>query len=475
MADEKQRDDDPQLSRRDFMSRAAQASVAVGLMLAGCEEDETTGAVSDQGTGGEPDGQMPDMGMVSPDSDVPDAEVDAPDAEIPDADSPDAAIADHPLARLPEAPITKGPWLHIVGGVVVLRFEALEGFEAEATLTAEGGEPERVELTSETEELEYRWPPFPDRVDFGDYPGTYTLWTGRMTELTPGMRYSWSVEIGPTTVTGAFTAPPAPGQAFTAVWVADTMWPNSIRVGELVASWNPDVVVHGGDIQYMSNPGDTWNGMFQYFAAAMRVAPIQLCVGNHEYEGQEEFTVQYGRLFGIQGSESPRSDLHAFDFGSVRFILMNSETDDQAEPFQTEWLEQQLSTLEADGLQRAVVGFHRPVYTFSKSSANRRVRDVLHPIFQAHNVPLVLTGHNHCYERFDVDGMVYVVDGGGGALSYEIDATRDDVEASYPEEIPLRQVAEETYGATRIEVAADGTMTVERWNIDGEMTDRFVV
>jgi hypothetical protein len=37
------------------------------------------------------------------------------------------------------------------------------------------------------------------------------------------------------------------------------------------------------------------------------------------------------------------------------------------------------------------------------------------PLFRRHDVTLVLSGHNHLYERIVRDGVTYVTTGGGGA------------------------------------------------------------
>ena len=47
------------------------------------------------------------------------------------------------------------------------------------------------------------------------------------------------------------------------------------------------------------------------------------------------------------------------------------------------------------------------------------------PILKAHHVPLVLSGHDHDYERFHpIDGVTYIVTGGGGKGVRELGAPR---------------------------------------------------
>ena len=51
-------------------------------------------------------------------------------------------------------------------------------------------------------------------------------------------------------------------------------------------------------------------------------------------------------------------------------------------------------------------------------------REELIYLFKKYNVDMVFSGHNHVYERFEVDGINYIVTGGGGSPLY--DKYRDD-------------------------------------------------
>jgi hypothetical protein len=140
------------------------------------------------------------------------------------------------------------------------------------------------------------------------------------------------------------------------------------------------------------------------------------------------------------------------------------------------WFDEELRAADADAAIRTViVVFHRPFYTFGKSMPDFTVRDYFHPRFLASKVRLVLTGHNHGYERFLVDGIHYVVDAGGGALLTNINDTRAEVLAVYPDEESKRLVASSSYGVSAITIAGDGSIRVERVNERGVVTDSYTV
>ena len=66
--------------------------------------------------------------------------------------------------------------------------------------------------------------------------------------------------------------------------------------------------------------------------------------------------------------------------------------------------------------------FHRPPYSSgSEHGSDLTVRAAFGPIFERYGVQLVLSGHDHDYERtLPQDGVTYVVSGGGGAFLYSV-------------------------------------------------------
>jgi acid phosphatase len=48
------------------------------------------------------------------------------------------------------------------------------------------------------------------------------------------------------------------------------------------------------------------------------------------------------------------------------------------------------------------------------------VRQEWVPLFERHGIALVLSGHDHNYERLRRDGLTYVVSGGGSSVLYRM-------------------------------------------------------
>jgi hypothetical protein len=305
-----------------------------------------------------------------------------------------------------------------------------------------------------------------------DEAGDYTVHEAIVDGLTPGEPVDWSIQTPDEGVVweGSFRAPPGPGMPCRIGWLSDTMTPFSDGPVLALAAFAPELVLHGGDIQYRSQPSDTWSGASRTFEPLTDTAPMHFAIGNHEFEGSAEESSMFDRLYGGQGAAG-QGRYHAFSFGAVRVVMLDSETSGFVEG------SPQLAFLDAELAAHAhvIVGFHRPLFTLSKHApSDLSARQLLHPRFVAHGgVKLVLSGHAHCYERWDVQGVIYVVDGGGGAAIYDPTERAESVELARPGETARQLVADGSHGATVIDVDASGAVTVQRVDVDGRLVDEF--
>ena len=126
-------------------------------------------------------------------------------------------------------------------------------------------------------------------------------------------------------------------------------------------------------------------------------------LGNHDAREQ-----RYYKLFNMDGklyyTFSPKSD--------IRFFILEST---YPEPEQIKWVEQELAS---SGSDWKIAVFHHPLYSSGdRHGSDLRLRDVLEPLFLKYNVSVVLTGHDHFYERVKPQkGIAYFVVGSGGQL-----------------------------------------------------------
>lgn len=446
---------DPKWTRRRFIQQGGSFALgSLALMSGACGDPDPKKAPKDM---------APDLSsdMASDMSDMQDMSPDQSDMED--------------MAAL--AVISKSPFVQMLGATSArLRFETPGDQALDVRVEqVSGAMGMDFKPTLETQDVQFAWPSigssFRKKVDIHDDPGIYSMQQVTLENLKPGERYRWHVHLGDGVArTGEFVMAKAKEDTAVMGWISDTMHPFVKGSVKQLLDLKSDFIVHGGDFQYMTNPLDTWNGMFRAFGDVMASAPMHWCIGNHEYEALDEFNVQFKRIFGQQ-HPSGTLDYHTFDYGPARMLLLNSEID-MIDPngAQWIWLNMQLDKAKQDGMI-PIVAFHRPYFTFSRSKPSFEVRDKLHPLFVQHKVPIVFTGHNHCYERFEVDDMVYIMDGGGGALGYRIDHNKEEVLDQRPTDEPLRKNASETYGAGSLEIRPDGTMRYKRISDEGAVID----
>ena len=98
--------------------------------------------------------------------------------------------------------------------------------------------------------------------------------------------------------------------------------------------------------------------------------------------------------------------------GSVRFFALNSNYMDKV---QLAWLEKELSASDSDW---KIAFFHHPLYSSGdRHGSDEVLRDQLEPLFLKYNVDLVLTGHEHFYERIKPQkGIHYFIAGSSAKL-----------------------------------------------------------
>jgi acid phosphatase len=109
---------------------------------------------------------------------------------------------------------------------------------------------------------------------------------------------------------------------------------------------------------------------------------------------------------------SPRR-YHAVARGPLLLLVLDGN--DPADPGQLRFIRRRLA---AASRPVRIVAFHQPIRTAGPHPPAEEARRRWEPLFRRHGVTLVLQGHNHLYERLEVDGITYVTTGGGGAQLY---------------------------------------------------------
>jgi hypothetical protein len=229
------------------------------------------------------------------------------------------------------------------------------------------------------------------------------------------------------------------------------------EVAALVNGWEPDLVLTVGDNNYPDGEAGTMAGnVGQHYGRFIEEKRFFPTLGNHD------MTTDWGRPY-FDYFELPGNERY-YDFvrGDVHFFALNSDWREVdgigSGSRQAAWLREGIAASEAAW---QVVYFHAPPYV----SMEAKQVAAMDWTFAEWGADLVLSGHAHLYERLQVAGIPYVVNGLGGGGIYAFD------EMSHPGS----QVRfNEDYGALLVEATAD-SLTMQFVTRAGIVVDRVTL
>jgi hypothetical protein len=234
-----------------------------------------------------------------------------------------------------------------------------------------------------------------------------------------------------------------------------------------VQSGRAKFVVNSGDVVFWGNQGLTaddspyWKRVNDTMLKQlppddeMRAAGLDgrwfIGVGNHEVWGDPNIqgtlnAVPYLTKLGV----TPERLIYKFDFKNVRFIFLWSGKYDYRSPSlwdadrpkyaeQMQQLRQWMDEAKAQGIPKTFITFHYPVFCRSGLGPIPEP-DNPHKVIATYAKDMevvVFNGHVHTTEMYDVDGVKYLVLGGGGAEQDPILPGRTSIKvpADYPPDL----------------------------------------
>jgi 3',5'-cyclic AMP phosphodiesterase CpdA len=230
-------------------------------------------------------------------------------------------------------------------------------------------------------------------------------------------------------------------------------------MGAAVRTWEEthpaDVLVTLGDNDYTESPSafhDNWTASFGWLQAAGVGAAGTL--GNHDVR------INGGR-YEFDELGMPRRHYRRIA-GNVELFLLNSNA--PASTTQREWLR---NRLRESTTRWQIVAFHHPAYTCGNYLGHPTILSRWVPLFERFGVDLVLSGHDHNYQRFAQHrGVHYVVHGGGGQRLYPI--------RSCPGSYPTRRMALSRRGFLYL-IAGDNQLRGYAVRPAGAVLDSFAI
>ena len=309
----------------------------------------------------------------------------------------------------------------------------------------------------------------------------YYQFQADITGLQSGSTYSYRVtlngqDIGSDPTQFHFTTP-TPGKFSFLVFGdsgADSPEQHTL-IQRMAAEQGISKVIHVGDMAYM-------NGTFAQFEAnyfalnapLMSRLPFFATPGNHEYETADAAAFVAGHA--MPASNVPTADLgryYSFDWGDAHFTSIDSNllSNPAAAGRMLAWLDNDLSS---SSKYWKIVFLHHPPYPTGMHLSDplcALVRQNVNPIVERNGVQLVLTGHEHGYERSwpvandqrvqsSGQSTTYVITGGGGGAMEEIGS------------LPQCAVAIQAFHYLRVDVNG-AQLSLSAIGLDGTVIDTF--
>ncbi len=246
-------------------------------------------------------------------------------------------------------------------------------------------------------------------------------------------------------------------------------------VARIIAHWHPDFILTTGDNRYGKTTYDQVIG--QFFCDWLKdVKPGEYCAGgnavrnaffpaagNHDYSDGRGFQ-EYLAYFTLPGTDfitsSDNERYYDVRWGPVHVFLLNSNPGEpdgvSADSRQARWLKKALA--QSDAPWQIVLLHHAP---YSSSSSHGSSVWMQWP-FAAWGADAVIAGHDHTYERLQVGGIPYFVNGIGGSSIYGFSDPLPESVVRYNGD----------YGAMLVE-ATSTRITYQFVNRQGEVIDRY--
>jgi len=180
--------------------------------------------------------------------------------------------------------------------------------------------------------------------------------------------------------------------------------------------------------------------------------PFWITWGNHDVESEARIAA-LNQAF----SDPPRWGVH--EWGAVNVIVLDStqiSSSQQAQFFHDAM---------GESTRPTIVTMHHPPYSCARHEPSANLVNQVVEVLDD-DVFLVLSGHDHVYQRFEHDEVAYVVTGGGGATVYALSAC--------PSSHPQPLAGEETHHFVAMSQNSD-VVEVVALDVNGEVIDEFVV
>ncbi len=180
----------------------------------------------------------------------------------------------------------------------------------------------------------------------------------------------------------------------------------------------PRLAFHSGDLVGTGSNASHWYTFFGIETPMMANTSLYPTIGNHEGNG-----ALYLGFFELPDSSPGGERYYAVRYATTLVVVLDQYGSGGigSGSTQVDWLDQTLASADQEqNIKLKLVFMHHGPYDSGSHKSNISARNVLVPIFEKHGVDIAFSGHDHDYERGTVNGVKYIVSGGGGAPLYSL-------------------------------------------------------
>lgn len=334
-----------------------------------------------------------------------------------------------------QSPTVKGPWSQrVTANSALIRVEVLP--PSSATFEIGPASSESPDAAARTV------------IASGDNRAIHSV---VLQNLRPETRYVVTVKAREISKTATFTtAPPDDsGRPFRFLIYGDNRTDDASHaaVVKAMTAVPTDLLIHTGDFVERGASSAQWQKFFEIEVPLLRERCLFSSVGNHELV--DGAGVEYVRYFGPANrasvplhapvadrltaaivpadtdaaAGSPEQLMGTHRWSNVRFFFLNGMVDHRVGQAR-EWLKNALSDSWGEpGIAWRIVVVHHGPWSSGPHGGNQRLHAADIPaLLRTHKVDLVVSGHDHIYERGMAGELPYLVSGGGGAPLYPVKA-----------------------------------------------------
>jgi 3',5'-cyclic AMP phosphodiesterase CpdA len=199
------------------------------------------------------------------------------------------------------------------------------------------------------------------------------------------------------------------------------------QLAQMIVAEEPHIVIHTGDFVMEVNENHEENLlMWEHFTnisdSIGHYAPIYAVIGNHDTGMKTGSLIPEYFLDAFVQYGEPSLN-YSFDYAGVHFACLTTEEpgyEGRIVGDQFAWLENDLASTDKE--MKFVVQ-HRPLVPIAHIDDSwydlpQADIEALRTLYEEQNVTLLITGHDHCFNRLTFNGVTQIIVGGSGAPIY---------------------------------------------------------